>query len=51
MVEVSQRLMKVRDLLERALGESDTLDDTFLGALIDNALQDVNAKIDGLSAE
>jgi hypothetical protein len=51
MVEVFQRLMKVRDLLERALEESDTLDDTFLGAMIDTVLQDVNAKIDELRAK
>ncbi|MGP7795601.1 hypothetical protein [Sphingomonas sp. CLY1604] len=50
MVGSSQRLIKVRDLLEQALETIDALDDTFLGALIDTALQDVNAKIKAAEA-
>lgn len=51
MVGASQRLMEIRALLEQALEESDALGDTFLGIVIDTALQDVNARIDASKAD
>lgn len=51
MVQASQQLLDVRDLLEQALRKIDALDETFIGALIDTALQDVHAKIETSKAD